>query len=119
VQKAYHYRRATQIYKGPFLVDVYADWVTEFREGYQARYLQALTFLAEFHLERERFPQAIEFARRILAADEYYEAAYYSLIRAYARSGQRPQGKRVYTQCREMLAEFGLSPQKTWEELCR
>jgi len=119
VQRAYHYRHAVKLYQGPFLSDTYSDWATSLRESLQTQYLQALTFLARFNLERERYPRAIEYARRILAADEYYEVAYYFLISAYARSGQRPQARRIYAQCREMLAEFGLSPQKSWEELSR
>lgn len=118
VQKAYHHRRAVELYHGPFLADLYADWVVPLQEGLQARYLQALAFLAEFHLETRRHLQAIEFARQILAVDEYYEGAYYVLIQAYTSSGQRPQAMRVYTHCRDMLAEFGLKPQKRWEELC-
>jgi two-component SAPR family response regulator len=118
VQRAYHYRRAVDLYKGMFLEDLYVDWVTSIREGLQNQYLQALTFLAKFNLERARYPRAIDFARRIIAVDEYYEIAYYLLIQAYAKSGQRPQAKRIYAQCRDMLAGFGLSPQKRWEELC-
>ena len=117
VQKAFHYRRAVDLYLGPFLADLYAEWITPLRDLLQARYLHALTFLADFYLERQRYTRVIEFARRILQVDEYYEIAYYLLIQAYARSGQRPQAKRIFAKCREMLAEFGLSPQKSWEEL--
>jgi len=119
VQKAYHYRRAVDLYHGPFLADLYADWITPLRDLLQARYLHALTFVAGFYLERQHYTRATEYARRILEVDEYYEIAYYLLIQAYARSGQRPQAKRIFARCRDMLAEFGLSPQKTWEELSR
>ena len=117
VQRAYHYRRAVDLYHGPFLADLYVDWITPLRDLLQARYLHALTFVAGFYLERQHYTRAIEYARRILEVDEYYEIAYYLLVRAYSRSGQRPQARRIFAQCRDMLAEFGLSPQKTWEEL--
>jgi ATP/maltotriose-dependent transcriptional regulator MalT len=116
-QKVYHYRRALGLYHGEFLTDLYAEWVLSLRETLQARHLQALTFLAEFHLDRGDCPQAIQFARQILTVDKYHELAYYVLVRAYARSGQRPQAKRIYEQCCDMLAKFDLSPQKGWKEL--
>jgi two-component SAPR family response regulator len=119
VQRAYHFRRAAELYRGEFLADIYADWVLPFREALQARCLQALTFLGEFNLDRGQYPVAIEFSRKILAIDEYHELAYYILIRAYARSGQRPQAKLIYDQCRSMLAEFGFSPQQSLEDLLR
>ncbi|MBL7199268.1 MAG: hypothetical protein ISS56_03875 [Anaerolineae bacterium] len=119
VQRAHHYRRAAELYRGEFLADMYADWVLPFREALQARCLQALTFLGEFNLDRGQYPVAIEFSRKILAVDEYHELAFYILIRAYARSGQRPQAKRIYDQCRSMLAEFGFSPQQSLEDLLR
>jgi LuxR family maltose regulon positive regulatory protein len=118
VQKAYHYRQAVNLYQGNFLLDLYSDWIMLFREALQARYLKALMFLAQFHLERKRYPQAIEFARHIVTNDEYHEAGYYVLTRAYIRSGQRPQAKRIYERCCKMLSEFGLEPQQSWEQLC-
>jgi two-component SAPR family response regulator len=117
VQKAHRYRQAIGLYKGRFLADLSNDWIVAMRESLLVRYLQALTFLAELRLERKDYPQAIERARQVLEADELHEAAYYLLVQAYARSGQRPQAKRIYDQCARMLAEYGLSPQKSWDEL--
>jgi LuxR family maltose regulon positive regulatory protein len=119
VQKAYHYRQALALYKGEFLADLYAEWITHFREALQARYLQGLTFLAQFSLNNGNYPQAIEHARRILAVEEHHEGAYHVLIKAYARSGQRPSAKQIYDQYKDMLASFDLEPQVSWEDLCR
>jgi LuxR family maltose regulon positive regulatory protein len=119
VQKAYHYRQAVTVYKGEFLADLYAEWISHFREALKARYLQALAFLAQFNLNNGNHPQAIEYARNILAVERHHEGAYHTLIRAYARSGQRPNAKRIYEQYRDMLAKFDLEPQMSWEDLCR
>lgn len=117
VQKAHHYHRAAELYRGEFLADLYADWVFHFREALQARYLQALTFLAQFNLDNHNYPQAISFARQILVVDEHHEIAYHILVKSYARSGQRPHAKRIYERYRDMLAEFGLEPEQDWEDL--
>jgi ATP/maltotriose-dependent transcriptional regulator MalT len=118
VQKAYYYRQAVALYKGEFLTDLYAEWISHFREALKARYLQALAFLAQFNLNNSNHPQAIEHARKILAVEKHHEGAYHVLIRAYARSGQRPNAKQIYEQYREMLSQFDLEPQMTWEDLC-
>jgi two-component SAPR family response regulator len=119
VQKAYHYRQAVALYKGEFLADLYAEWISHFREALQTRHLQGLAFLAQFSLDNGNHPQAIEYARRILAVEEHHEGAYHTLIRAYARSGQRPNAKQIYERYRDMLARFDLEPQMNWEDLCR
>ena len=50
--------------------------------------------------------------------EEHHEGAYYVLIRAYARSGQRPTAKQIYDQYLEMLNRFGLEPESDWDSLC-
>jgi LuxR family maltose regulon positive regulatory protein len=119
VQKAHHYRRAAAAYKGLFLADLYADWVQHFREALQAQFLQALTYLSGFSLENRNYPQAISRARQILSVDPHHEVAYQILVRSYVRSGQRPHAKRIYESYVEMLGEFDLEPEQSWEELCQ
>jgi two-component SAPR family response regulator len=119
VQKAYRYRRALDLYLGEYLSDLYSTWLLPQREALRVRQLQALLFLAELQLERGQYAQAIELARQILSVDEYHEAAHYVLVRSYVASGQRPQAKRIYERCRQMLATFDLRLQKSWEELCQ
>jgi two-component SAPR family response regulator len=116
-QKAYHYRRAIDTYHGSFLPDLYGDWITHIREALQARHLQALVFLATFSLGNHNYPQAITFARQILSIDEHHEAAYHVLIQAYVRSGQRPRAKQIFDTYQSMLREFGLKPQRDWQDL--
>ena len=116
-QKAYYYRQAIGIYHGSFLPDLYGDWITRFRETLQARHLQALGFLATFSLESRNYPQAITFARQILSVDEHHETAYHALIRAYVRSGQRPRAKQIFDTYQSMLRQFGLEPQRDWQDL--
>jgi two-component SAPR family response regulator len=119
VQRAHHYRRSIDAYKGEFLADLYADWIIDFREALRTRYLQALSYLAEFNLDNRNYPQAIEYARQILSTDEHHEIAYQILVTAYVRCGQRPRAKRIYDEYREMLAEFDLQPQRDWRQLSR
>jgi LuxR family maltose regulon positive regulatory protein len=119
VQKAHHYRHAVATYQGLFLADVYADWVQHFREALQAQFLQALTYLSSFSLDNRNYPQAISYSRQILSVDPHHEVAYQILVRSYVRSGQRPRAKRIYESYAEMLAEFDLEPEQSWEELCQ
>jgi ATP/maltotriose-dependent transcriptional regulator MalT/DNA-binding SARP family transcriptional activator len=117
VQRAHHYRRAVDQYKGEFLADLYADWILDLREALRTRYLQALSFLAQFNLGNRNYPQAIGYARQILSTDEHHEIAYQILITAYVRCGQRPRAKQIYDEYRQMLAEFDLEPQRDWGQL--
>jgi two-component SAPR family response regulator len=116
-QKAYLYRHAVSLYQGEFLADLYADWTLHFREALQARYLQALAFLAQFSLDNRNYTRAIELAHQIMATDSYHETAYHVLIKAFAKSGQRPRAKQIYDRYKEMLAEFDLEPEQSWGEL--
>jgi two-component SAPR family response regulator len=119
VQKAHHCQRAVDRYKGEFLADLYADWIIDLREALSTRYLQSLSFLAQFNLRNRNYPQAIEYARQILVTDEHHEIAYQTLVTAYVRCGQRPRAKRIYDEYRQMLAEFDLEPQRDWGQLSR
>ncbi|HUT19003.1 MAG TPA: bacterial transcriptional activator domain-containing protein, partial [Anaerolineae bacterium] len=90
-----------------------------FREALQAQFLQALTYLSSFSLDNHNYPQAISYSRQILSVDPHHEVAYQILVRSYVRSGQRPRAKRIYESYAEMLAEFDLEPEQSWEELCQ
>jgi LuxR family maltose regulon positive regulatory protein len=118
VQKAHHYRRAVAAYQGPFLADLYVDWVQHFREALQAQFLQALTYLSSFSFENRNYPQAISHARQILSVDPHHEVAYQILVRSYVSSGQRPRARQIYESYAKMLDEFDLEPEMSWEELC-
>jgi DNA-binding SARP family transcriptional activator len=100
------YRRALALYKGEYLQEYpYEDWTIEERERLLTLYLRTAERLATALLERGEWKEAITVADSILARDDCWEQAYRTMMRAYARLGNRAQVHRVYRRCVESLRE--------------
>lgn len=111
---------AINLYRGPFLQDLYlADsnefeaWAAARRDHYRRKALDAMHKLVEMHLEEGTFEQAVSLARRQIAIDDLREDAYRQLFWALARSGKRAVALGEYESLRSHLAqELGVEPSK-------
>ena len=65
--------RATSLYSGDLLEDIYDDWVGAERERLRRLYLEDLTGLVLAGRSRRAFADAASFARRLLDADPWRE----------------------------------------------
>lgn len=116
VRHAGHKRRlltqALELYRGDLLEeDPYAEWALLERERLREQYLDALLELAELHAQAGDVQRAIAACRRVLARDEYREAAYRALMRYHVMAGDVAAALSTYERCRRMLKEeFGAEP---------
>jgi DNA-binding SARP family transcriptional activator len=109
---------AVQRYGGPFLHDFtlptsaeFDAWVSQERQHWERRYLDALAMLVDRHAAGGAFPQAIAAAQSALAVDELAEDMHRHLIALYAASGDRASALRQFERCVLALErELGVSP---------
>jgi len=99
------YRRALEIYKGPFLDELYSDWVVPIREKLELSYLQALTALARLRAQKGALQEAVELLRIALAKDPFREEIHYGLIHYSALLGDRAAALRYYRRYVELLRD--------------
>lgn len=111
-------QQATALYQGDFLAGFYVrdapefeEWMLAQRVRYRELTLHTLHTLAEHHLSRGDYSQAIDSATRLLTLEPWREEAHRQLMLALAHSGQRTAALAQYETCRRLLdAELGVSP---------
>jgi DNA-binding SARP family transcriptional activator len=109
---------AVALYKDDLLVNFYDDWAIRERERLRNIYLQSLNCLMQFYKSEKRFEKSIEFGRRILSLDPLRENVQRTLMRIYARKGQRNIALLLYQEYEELLAaELGIRPMKETQSL--
>lgn len=112
------YQKAVDLVRGPFLEDIYADWVMIERERLSQIYLTALLTLAELLQKQAQPEQALVVCKRVLDYDPTVEAAYSLSMQIYHRMSDRASIIRMYQACQDALQrQFGLPPSKGTDEL--
>ncbi len=82
-----------------------------YREALRRAYTQALRDLGQLHVSDARYADAIGVYQRVLAQDNYFEAAHRELMRCYARLGETSQALRHFQSLRQLLrAELAAEP---------
>ncbi|MHB8644171.1 MAG: AfsR/SARP family transcriptional regulator [Thermomicrobiales bacterium] len=102
-QQATLYSQAVTFYEGDLLTDCYEDWCVIERERLRCLYARALKWLITYHIAREEYAPAIEYARRALACDPLYEEVHRQLIQIYLATGQPTDALRQYRSCEEIV----------------
>jgi LuxR family maltose regulon positive regulatory protein len=103
--------RALTLYRGDLLEEVYGDWCVPRRDTLRAKYLAAMTRLAEFHARAREFDKAVALYQAILTKDNAREETYRALIELFAQMGDRARAAQMYQQCVKALAEeLGVAP---------
>ena len=95
---------ALTLYGGDFLEhEVVGDWHLELRDRLRNKYVGALVALGERHMKRERWVDAAEAWRRLVARDELDERAYRGLMSCHAKLGERSQVQQLYQRVERLL----------------
>jgi LuxR family maltose regulon positive regulatory protein len=114
------YQKAVDLVTGPYLDDIYADWVTIERERLRQTYLATLLILAELLHKQARHEQALSVCQRALDYDPTFEAAYAMSMQIYYRMGDRASIIRTYQTCQETLQrQLGFPPSEDTDNLYR
>lgn len=112
------YRRAADLYTGPYLADIDGIWVLSHREQLRQHFVEALIELAALQLQSGDYAPAVESCQRALAEDPSQEAAYRIAMRAHFAMGNRAEVVRQYEHCRETLrCELDVAPSPQTESL--
>ena len=114
-----HLNNVALLYRGDFLAGFslrdcpsFEDWQFFQCQELQQAYASALQRLTNLLYQGGAFTEAIAFARRWLALDNFNEEAHRLLMKIYYRSGQRHLAIRQYKECERVLqAELGVVPE--------
>ncbi|MFQ5421196.1 MAG: BTAD domain-containing putative transcriptional regulator, partial [Anaerolineae bacterium] len=102
---------AIELYRGDLLEDIYEDWVVPERERLAQRYREALLHLIDQKEAAQQYPEAIQYARRFLAADPLLERGHVRLMQLYYAAGDRSRVKQQYEQLTAVLKkELAVEP---------
>ncbi len=87
-------------------------------EALRAQYLTILAHLSDHYFALSDYPQCLQYAQRLLAADPCREDAHRMVMRCYVRQGERAQALHQYRVCANLLrTEFDAAPETATEEL--
>ncbi len=112
---------ALTLYAGDFLEhEVVGDWHLELRDRLRQKYVGALAALGERHMKQERWADAAETWRRLVARDELDERAYRGLMTCHAKLGERSQVQQLYQRVERLLQkELATKPEPETVQLYR
>lgn len=105
------YRQAATLYQGDLCACGDVNALLE-REHLRARYLDILSWLADYHFGLHEYHAALQAAHLLLTSDACREDAHRLAMRCYVRVGQRAQALRQYQLCSKILqSEFDAAPE--------
>jgi DNA-binding SARP family transcriptional activator len=102
--------KAVTLYTGPFASTMFGEWAEELRFGCEERYLQALSDLAAYYLERRQPARAIEIATRALEHDRLHEPLVRTAFEAELQNGGMGAALQRFRRYRDAVAAEGLQP---------
>ena len=101
---------AREIAAGDFPMDE-SHWGQDFRSRLRDLRVRAVHAQAEAILAAGDARRAIEPAQEVVALEQFREAGYRVLMRAYAAAGERAEALRTWERCKELLSnELGTDP---------
>ncbi len=95
--------QAVVLHQKPLLEDCLEEWILPERQQREQACLSALERLAALALAQERWAQAAEWLRRVVAADPFREAVQRDLMTALARDGSPGDAIWVFREMRLLL----------------
>lgn len=106
------YEKATQLYRGDFLVEeLYEEWTRIERERLADAYTDLLRRLAINYMETGQLQESVQTCYRALEKDRCNEDTHRLLMECYVRLGQRARALRQYRLCEQALEnECGTTP---------
>jgi LuxR family transcriptional regulator, maltose regulon positive regulatory protein len=94
--------QAVELYQGPFLSNIYSDWVEDKRRALEDNYLKTLLRLARLYSQQNRHDKSIAALEKCLVIDAYQDEIYCQLIEQYLSTDDTISASRVYKRFKEM-----------------
>jgi len=102
-------REAEAAYTGDFLEeDLYEDWAILLRDEARAMYTSVARALGTSAAERGDTDGVIHFYLRVLANDEWDEAAHLGLVETLERAGRHGEARRRYSMYQSRMDDIGV-----------
>lgn len=96
--------QAIQLYRGPFLSEVYSEWAERKRQDLEGKFLKALYLLARLDGENSQHARAISLLERFIAIDPYHDEVYCQLMEEHLALGDAVSASRTYKRYVEGVA---------------
>jgi LuxR family maltose regulon positive regulatory protein len=117
-EAAHWHERATQLYSGEYLDNLYYDWLMPERQRLREAYLLALRSLAAYRTQTGHDQSALDLLQRALEIDPCVEQDHCSVMRLLARLGDRSSVIKQYQLLLTVLDdELGVSPLASTRQL--
>ena len=116
--RAEWHERATTLYRGEYLQNLYYEWVFPERRRLTQSYLTALQELAAYHLANQNPKQVIEYIEKAIPLDQLNEELYCLGMRAYSMIHDRAGFTRLFSDLKLILKnELNTTPMPGTENL--
>jgi two-component SAPR family response regulator len=103
------YRRALELYRGDFGVEVDDEWCANVRLFYRQKVIRILKKMGNHHAAAGEYKAALELFRRALALDDYDEEIHIAIMRCADALGDPRTVKSQYNLLVKKLAEAGVT----------
>lgn len=114
------YRRAIDIYKGPFLKTINMPWVLKRRAELQTKYAETLIGMGRIYKARNQQEEALGYFIRALKEAPQREDVHREVIAIYINMGRPYDAKEQYRKLEEFLQQtVGIQPSKETRELLK
>ena len=114
------WRQAVDLYQGPLLPSLYADWIERRRVTVEGLYMEALLGMSECARSRRDYRSALRWLGRALDIDPLREDVHRTLMITYSKMGEKHLVARQYEMLRQHLRqEMGVLPSQETESLAR
>lgn len=111
---------ALTLYRGVLLENLYDDWLAPVREHLQLSLRKGLIELLEFLKEREKYKQAVRFAKVLVQTDSISEVNQYCLIESLALNQDAAAALLAFNAYEIILKkELDIEPGEALQALCR
>jgi len=112
-------RQALALYRGPFGVDFYSDWLEPERQRLEDTYLRSLARLAAHERQRNNYLEALTLYEKAIALDPLNESLWYQLIDTHGEAGQLEAATRCYQRYADTVRDqLGEEPAAALTDLC-
>ncbi|MBN9415078.1 MAG: response regulator [Candidatus Eremiobacteraeota bacterium] len=105
------WKKAVDLYRGPYLETCYMDWAVTTRESLEVTILTCLRSLLEVLVSQQRAAETLEYANRLLELDKYCQEGHLAAMKAHLWQNRPEAAIKQFDHCKKLLArELQIEP---------